>query len=102
MSVKFNTMQELFEDEDRWTVCAMSENNNGQHVDVFSDEAVCWCFLGGLYKVYFRKVDPESWCKLVDRVKLYIKQHYNYNTVPSFNDSVAFETIQHACKELNI
>lgn len=46
------TVAELLADEKRWTRDLPSRNNEGHSVEVCSEDAVCWCMLGAIWKCY--------------------------------------------------
>lgn len=60
---KFKSLQELFEDEKRWTKGEYARDEKGFRVDSNSKEAVCWCLSGACSAVY-RHAGLAIWIKL--------------------------------------
>lgn len=49
---QFKTMAELFSDPDRHTKKSTARDATGVNVNSCDPTAVCWCLLGGIWKVY--------------------------------------------------
>ena len=52
MAIEFlKQARELIRDRNRWTTTALARDAQGEAVDPFDDNAVCWCATGALAKV---------------------------------------------------
>ena len=46
------TLVEFFSNPSKWTQEVYARDDEGRPVDLTTDKAVCWCTLGGIYRVY--------------------------------------------------
>lgn len=73
----------LIADEKNWTQNVMGRTSEGQHVDVHSPEASCFCVMGALLKVTGGRSEDEFW---LARREFY-RGELKVESIAHFNDT---------------
>lgn len=90
------TLVELFADSSRWTQRTLARDKKGLAVSHRSKEAVCFCLVGGAYRVYGgRNLQSSTLLKIES-------ENQQQQTVGSFNDDNSYETVYNLLKKLNV
>lgn len=97
--MKFSSLQELFEDEGRWTKGAFAKDSNGNSVSFRRDCATCFCLAGGVFVVYPPEEQQGVFVKLREAVVA-----RGYHSEEYFNDhpSTTIDDIRRVVKEAGV
>lgn len=118
---KFTTIAELFADRSRWTQGEYARNGQGLAVPSQSADAVCFCLIGGITKVYggpFIYTDTETkpnleYLEAVRKLRLELNgkkaqaasaliQRDDLDNFASFNDNCPYEEVFETVKAAGI
>lgn len=91
-------LKDLLCNEDKWTQGALARNADGEPVDPESEEAVCWCLIGGIHRCCVRPVDVFA---MESKLNDFVNKNYGVCIV-SFNETQTFEKIKSVLDWLGI
>ena len=89
-------LKELFDKPHKWTRQLYARKEDGHGITADSDEAVCWCLMGGIFRCY---PDAQKQRELELRLGLHLGQHpINWNDTKGRT----FEEVKALVEELDI
>lgn len=100
--MKFNTLQELFSDKKRWIKGDFARDKNGKGLPSKDKNAVCWCLLGAVNKVYREFPHKHN---ILSKLNNSINKLYpNFYSIEKFNDNfgTTIEDIRKVVKDANV
>lgn len=75
----------LIDSPEKWTTGQLAKNSDGWTVSPEDDDAVCFCSVGALERVYF--LDLNSKYSDWDRSRIVLWNQIDHGFIPDFNDS---------------
>lgn len=100
------TLQELFASPETWIRGEVARNSAGGPANCESEDAVCWCLLGAIYRCYGREDrSSEDIRRVTEQIQQWFKDNdINTPGITHYNDKVAvgFSDIKRLVTALNI
>lgn len=81
---KYKTLRGLFNDAKRWTQDYFALDSGGESVEPISTDAVCFCLIGGVRRVYGR---GKKAGRILEKIERYLLENYGTTYVYLWNDN---------------
>lgn len=87
MSDQITTVKQLLSDPKKWTKEYYALNIDGEFTDSNSSQAVCWCLIGAIRKVY----DKENYFIMMAKVREKLGELHGHWDIVHFNTNTNHE-----------